>query len=325
MNKKPLLVALFFLIGSVAIWAFLPSSHGFVGIFGGPNTKNSQSGAEKNELALLYKVPNPAGSAPKTIRVSESADASYLLSNSVDGPNLDPSASGYVDYKVAKGDTLFGIAKSFGISIETISAANPKVRGRALKAGEVLKILPMTGFVYLIKDGESIESVASKYGLSLSQLLAFNSGADLSVIGAGSPIIIPGNPRNLEESELPDLKSYFSLPAKGLNWGSLHNYNAVDIANVCGTEVVSSADGLVTEVGLPEENNGGYGGYILIEHSNNTKTRYAHLGKLEVDMGQYVKKGSEIGEIGNSGTVHGPSGCHLHFEVYGAQNPFRKN
>jgi murein DD-endopeptidase MepM/ murein hydrolase activator NlpD len=275
-------------------------------------------------LALLYKVPNPAGSAPRAIQPSESADANYLLSNSVDGPNLDPSSSGYVDYKVSKVDTLSGIAKSFGISIETISAANPKVRGRALKTGEILKILPMTGFIYLVKDGESIESVASKYGLSLSQLLAFNSGADISTAGPGSSLIIPGNPRNLEESELPDLRSYFSLPAKGLNWGSLHNYNAVDIANVCGAEVGASADGLVTEIGLPEENNGGYGGYVLIEHSNNTKTRYAHLGKIGVDMGEYVKKGSKIGEMGNSGTVHGPSGCHLHFEVYGAQNPFRK-
>ena len=319
-----MLVALFFMLGVASVPAFSPSSQGFVGILGGPKSKNQEAASEKNELALLYKVPNPAGRIVSSGEPKEYEGQNYLLSNSSDGPNLDPSSAGYVDYKVVKGDTLSGIAKNFGISIETISAANPKIRGRALKIGETLKILPITGFVYSLKDGESIESVATKFGLGVSQLLDLNSGTDFSIIGPGSLVVIPGNPRNLEETELPDLKNYFVLPAKGLNWGSLHNYNAVDIANVCGAEVIASAAGLVTEVGSPSEDNGGYGGYILIEHSNDTKTKYAHLGKIEINIGEYVKKGAKIGEMGNSGTVHGPSGCHLHFEVYGAQNPFRK-
>ncbi len=318
-------MALFFLGAAVAIALILPTNKGFAGIFGGPNDKNGAQNGTQNDLALLYKTPNPAGNAVFMAKNEQYLSTEYLLSDSIDGPNLNPSAGGYVDYKVSKGDTLSKIAKSFGISIETISAANPKIRGRALKIGEVLKILPVTGFIYIVKDGETAESVASKYGLSLAQLSNFNSGMNLLAIGTGSSIIIPGNPRNTEDSSTPDLGSYFSLPAKGLNWGNLHNYNAVDIANVCGAEVLSSADGLVTELGTPEDNNGGYGGYILIEHSNGTRTRYAHLGKIEIELGDYIKKGTKIGEMGNTGTVHGPTGCHLHFEVYGAQNPFRKS
>lgn len=317
-------VAIFFIGITAIISSILPAGHRFMGIFGGPNAKAVGSKEGKNELALLYKMPNPAGNMVKNNQKNEYLGTEYILSDSTDGPNLNPSTGGYVDYKVAKGDTLSGIAKSFGISIETISAANPKTRGGSIKEGEVLKILPVTGFVYLLKDGEAVETVASKFGLSIFQLSGFNSGVELSSIKPGSPVVIPGNPRSAEGSQLPDLKTYFALPAEGLNWGSLHNYNAVDIANICGTKVVSSADGLVTEIGIPEENNGGYGGYVLIEHPNGTRTRYAHLGKIDINLGDYVKKGIKIGEMGNSGTVHGPSGCHLHFEVYEAQNPFRK-
>lgn len=314
-------MALFFTGLFIIITLVLPINRGFAGIFGGPTLKNEG----KYDLALLYKTPNPAGNAGISIQNSQYFEAGYILSDSAGGPNLNPSAGGYVDYKVSEGDNLSKIAKSFGISIETISTANPKVRRGVLKIGEVLKILPVTGFMYVVKDEETAESVASKFGLSLSQLSDFNSGVNFLTIGAGSLVVIPGNPRDAEDSGMPDLRSYFALPAKGLNWGNLHSYNAVDIANVCGAEVLSSADGLVTEIGSPEENNGGYGGYVLIEHSNSTKTRYAHLGKIEIELGNYVKKGAKIGEMGNTGTVHGPTGCHLHFEVYGAQNPFRKN
>ncbi|MBI2604018.1 MAG: M23 family metallopeptidase, partial [Candidatus Harrisonbacteria bacterium] len=43
-----------------------------------------------------------------------------------------------------------------------------------------------------------------------------------------------------------------------------------------------------------------------------------------VSVGDYVAQGDIIGYIGNSGNTHGPTGCHLHFEVMGARNPFAK-
>ncbi len=120
------------------------------------------------------------------------------------------------------------------------------------------------------------------------------------------------------------LKNYFIQPTTGLNWGILHAHNAVDIANVCGTPVVAAASGVVTEVSSDGSWSGGYGNYILLEHSNGTKTKYAHLQSVAVAIGDEVRQGAGIGTIGATGNVHGPTGCHLHFEIYGAVNPFAK-
>ena len=113
----------------------------------------------------------------------------------------------------------------------------------------------------------------------------------------------------------------FILPTDGLNFGKLHQRNAVDIANSCGTDIWASADGLVIEIKSTGWN-GGYGKYVKIEHLNNIKTLYAHLSKINVSLGQKVKQGEKIGEIGQSGEA---TGCHLHFEVLGAKNPFATN
>ena len=122
---------------------------------------------------------------------------------------------------------------------------------------------------------------------------------------------------------------YFIQPASGLNWGILHDHNAVDIANSCGTPVKAAASGLVIndpDLGPGTAGwNGGYGDFVLIQHLNGTKTRYAHLSKIEVAVGTHVSQGDEIGLIGNTGHVQGETGCHLHFEVIGAPNPFAKS
>jgi hypothetical protein len=130
-----------------------------------------------------------------------------------------------------------------------------------------------------------------------------------------------------QTEEMPNFNSEFVMPTKGHNLGILHNYNAVDITSVCGTPVIAAADGLV----VPDQNesnvagnwNGGYGNFILLEHSfgDGVFTRYAHLAQSLVSIGSYVKQGQEIGLVGKTGDA---TGCHLHFEVIGAQNPFAK-
>lgn len=121
---------------------------------------------------------------------------------------------------------------------------------------------------------------------------------------------------------LPDLGDFFSIPAAGWNWGQLHYHNGVDIANSCGNPIYASAEGIVAEA--KEGWNEGYGSYIIINHANNTSTRYAHNKKNLAQVGQYVLRGDLIAYIGNTGMTHGPTGCHLHFEVKGARNPFVK-
>jgi len=117
-----------------------------------------------------------------------------------------------------------------------------------------------------------------------------------------------------------DSKDYFILPTQGFNWGKLHLRNAVDIANSCGAPAVASAQGLVSDLSLDSWSEG-YGHYVILAHPNGTKTRYAHLDKIFVSFGQYVKQNDSIGTVGRTGDA---TGCHVHFEVSGAPNPFIK-
>lgn len=98
----------------------------------------------------------------------------------------------------------------------------------------------------------------------------------------------------------------------------IHDRNAVDLAIECGRPVMAAATGTVQAVGT-RGLNGGYGRYVIIEHERGILTLYAHLSQVLVTVGQYVEQGFPIGLVGTTGNS---TGCHLHFEVRGAKNPF---
>lgn len=243
------------------------------------------------------------------------------------GPAFD--RSGMILYAVHPGDNLSKIAAYFGISIGTIVSANPTLKANFLRVGQLLSILPTSGVVYTARAGDTIQTISSKFGISEEEIVRFNRSVDFATLDPGSQVIIPGGTANMLAASGPSLPNFngdFIMPAKGYDWGILHHYNAVDIANSCGTPVVASAEGLV----VPDPNiadtpggwNGGYGNFVLIEHPfGNVYTRYAHLSKILVSPGDYVQQGQEIGLMGDSGDS---TGCHVHFEVIGAQNPFAK-
>ena len=63
------------------------------------------------------------------------------------------------------------------------------------------------------------------------------------------------------------------------------------------------------------EYSGGYGNTIMIDHGGGIVTLYAHLNSMSVGTGSSVSQGQTIGGVGNTGTVYGSDGVHLHFEV----------
>lgn len=75
--------------------------------------------------------------------------------------------------------------------------------------------------------------------------------------------------------------------------------------------IVAPAPGVVTEVSTDLST--GYGRMILVEHANGEATRYAHLNRIDVALGQRVDQGRQLGLVGESGRVTGP---HLHFEQW---------
>lgn len=89
---------------------------------------------------------------------------------------------------------------------------------------------------------------------------------------------------------------------------SLHA--GVDLKMKKGTPVYVTADGVVESAGT--DTKGGFGKIIRVQHSFGFRTYYAHLNKILVKPGEYVVKGQQIAESGNSGRSTGP---HLHYEV----------
>lgn len=85
-------------------------------------------------------------------------------------------------------------------------------------------------------------------------------------------------------------------------------HDGMDFAAPIGTPVYTTAEGTVTHNGYDR----GYGRSIIIDHGYGYKTRYAHLNKALVTVGQKVKRGEQVGEVGNTGQSTGP---HLHYEV----------
>ena len=92
----------------------------------------------------------------------------------------------------------------------------------------------------------------------------------------------------------------------GWRWGRMHQ--GIDIANLTGTPIMASKDGIVTHAGWM----GGYGYLVEISHSDGASTRYAHNSKLLVRKGQLVPQGATIAKMGSTGRSTGP---HLHFEI----------
>jgi len=83
----------------------------------------------------------------------------------------------------------------------------------------------------------------------------------------------------------------------------------VDISARVGSDIEASADGIVLSAG----SDAGYGNSVLLDHGNGITTRYGHLSKIYVVVGEEVKRGQVIGTVGMTGKTTGP---HLHYEVH---------
>ena len=90
--------------------------------------------------------------------------------------------------------------------------------------------------------------------------------------------------------------------------GASSNHKGIDIAVSTGTSVMATSGGTVTVAGWQS----GYGYVVYIDHGNGVVSRYGHLSKILVSVGDTVSQGEVIARSGNTGNSTGP---HLHFEI----------
>lgn len=184
-----------------------------------------------------------------------------------------------VRHKVAKGESLLGLAGKYDVDQEEILEANNLTNGNQLKVGQLL----------MIPGGSKLTTVAT--GSKTRQPAATVTGP--------------------QESAKPVYGSKMNWPTEGHTITQYYSWrhNGLDIANKIGTSIYAADAGTVETAGW---NSGGYGNQIVVDHGGGKKTRYAHLSSFGVKVGDSVSKGQYIGGMGSTGRS---TGSHLHFEV----------
>lgn len=254
------------------------------------------------------------------------------------GYGIENKPRNITNYIVKKGDTLSGIAQDFDISVNTIRWAN-NISGQRIKIGEKLKILPVTGVEHIVRKGDTLSGIAYMYDANLNDVMVFNGISKDDPIKPREVIYVPNGVIRDGISSRTKVKSsklnyygkygssqkaprgYFIMPVNGHitspygpRRGGFHY--GIDIGARVGTSVHAAASGkVVTVINYCRVGRvrcgGGYGNFIIIKHPNGMMTRYAHLSKVIVHVGQYVKQRQLIARTGNTGHTTGP---HLHFE-----------
>lgn len=234
-----------------------------------------------------------------------------------------------VEYVVQTGDTLQSIADSYKISVNTLLWANDLSSSSKIKVGQTLVILPVDGVLHVVKSGDTVSAISQKYKAQSGDLVSYNDLVNQEDIYLGDILIVPGGimPKNASpiiNNQIPLADNFFIFPTQGHITQGIHYYNAVDVANKCGTPIYAAAAGVVQRAVGNGGWNSGMGNNITILHSNGTVTYYGHLMTLFVKPGDKVYTGQNIALMGGAPGMAGAgssTGCHLHFQVMGARNP----
>jgi len=275
----------------------------------------------------LVGVAPPAMVAPKVLGALVGYDTDTGARNEI------------AEYIVEDGDTLSSIAERFEISLNTLLWANNLTKSPVLKIGQKLIVLPTTGVLHHVKSGDTVGEITLKYKGKVDEIIAFNGLASEGDIYVGDILIIPNGVMPAPSVQyapqlVPIADSYFICPIAApcrITQG-LHFYNAVDFSHsVCGEPIYAAAGGQVIKVKLTTSTSklafGGAGNTISILHPNGVVTSYGHIAASLVNPGDQVSQGQIIAYMGGQPGTPGAgksTGCHVHFGVSGARNPFTK-
>lgn len=250
-------------------------------------------------------------------------------------------------YTVQAGDTLSQIAKKYDLSTSQLVDLNEGLSANGIIGiGDEIVVTvptPELSIVYfeestyeesydaevqyidddsMYQNETSVVQEGSEGYHEVVAVIRYENGQEKERTIIKETIIVESVPRILKRGTKP-LPTYIKPIAGGVltstygaRWGTIHR--GVDWGVPQGTSVMASSGGVVVRSGWFA----GYGICVDIRHPNGTMTRYGHLSRTLVSVGQQVAQGQQVAKSGNTGDSTGP---HLHFEIHvnGVQvNPF---
>ena len=214
-----------------------------------------------------------------------------------------------VRHRVAAGETMFRIAKTYGLTVEELGSVNGIKSPWTLAVGQEL-LIPGGGQRAPVEPQE-VQAEADREPVRTG-----GPRRNVPVVARReeSPSRSRPAPRPGTGSR-PRLATQGILewPLKGVLYGRFGKkgkepHDGIDLAAPAGSPVKTAKEGTVLYAGEQR----GYGNIVIVEHSSRLITLYAHNKELRVRTGQRVLAGQVIATVGESGKTSGP---HLHFEV----------
>jgi murein DD-endopeptidase MepM/ murein hydrolase activator NlpD len=255
----------------------------------------ASASAQAPDAALLPRKPSPAAQAASPTSAGDVPPVP--LTNPE--PHVEPDLVGVV-HVVKKGETLYRIARTYGLPPRELMEVNDLRDVRQLEVGMELFIPGAT---------RSLEVPPLPPGTAPER-----EAPEVESPTPPSPVAPPGSAStSAKDAQLRWPLKGVLYSRYGVRQGQRHD--GIDIAAPEGSIVGAAASGTVIYTGQQS----GYGSIVIVRHDRgNLLTLYAHASAILVRTGERVEAGQPIAKVGHSGRTTGP---HLHFEVREGTRP----
>lgn len=249
--------------------------------------------------AGLCACSSPQRTAPIT-------DRSVITSSSIEAP-IDRNV---VHYTVKSGDTLSQISRRSGHSVAELASWNHLEDLNDLKVGQVLRVKPSDDSQSSAVQTASVGTASHVEVRSIDTARKETQAASATPKSTRKTEIVSSSAVPAPASDIKEVDGIgWSWPAQGkvIAAFAAGKNRGIDIAGTRGQKVLSAADGTVLHKGSMN----GYGNLVIIKHSDNVLSAYAHNDKILVKEKQQIRRGQQIAEMGSTDSDR----VKLHFEI----------